>query len=213
MSPRPRPATVAPRALATAILLASALAMTACTSGGGSVASPIPAGSAPAGSAPSGSVPAGSVPAGSVPAASLAVGPQVGMVAPALSLVDFDGKPVTLADYAGKPVVLNYWASWCGPCRDEFPELKAALDAHGAEGLVVLGVLFKDDVAPARAFMEKQGATWPSLADPDNVGADTFRVVAPPTTFFIGRDGVVRDLQIGGMTADQLARHLETILQ
>jgi cytochrome c biogenesis protein CcmG/thiol:disulfide interchange protein DsbE len=135
------------------------------------------------------------------------------MVAPELALVDLDGKPVKLSDYAGKPVVLNYWASWCGPCRDEFPELKAALDAHAADGLVVLGVLFKDDVAPAKAFMEKHGATWTTLADPDNAAANAYRVVAPPTTFFIGRDGVVKDLQIGGMTGDQLTQHLGTILQ
>ena len=67
--------------------------------------------------------------------------PTVGSRAPGLALVDLDGKPVNLGDYAGKPVVLNYWASWCGPCRDEFPQLKAAEAAHAAEGLVILGVL------------------------------------------------------------------------
>ena len=151
------------------------------------------------------------VPAGS--GASVAVAPTVGSRAPGLALVDLDGKPVNLGDYAGKPVVLNYWASWCGPCRDEFPQLKAAEAAHAAEGLVILGVLFKDDTAPAKDFMAKQGATWTSLADPDGTGAAAYRVIAPPTTFFIGRDGIVRDLQVGGMTADQLARHLGTILQ
>ena len=139
--------------------------------------------------------------------------PTVGSRAPGLALVDLDGKPVRLSDYAGKPVVLNYWASWCGPCRDEFPALKDALSAHAADGLVVLGVLFKDDAAPAKDFMSKQGATWTSLADPDGVGAAAYRVVAPPTTFFIDRDGIVRDVQVGGMTPDQLTRHLGTILQ
>jgi cytochrome c biogenesis protein CcmG/thiol:disulfide interchange protein DsbE len=137
----------------------------------------------------------------------------VGALAPALALVDLDGKPVSLADLRGRPVVLNFWASWCGPCRDEFPELKAAVDAHAADGLAVVGVLFKDDVAPARDFMTKMGATWPSLADPDGVGANAYRVIAPPTTFFIDRDGVVRDLQLGGMSAEQLDRHLSMIIQ
>jgi cytochrome c biogenesis protein CcmG/thiol:disulfide interchange protein DsbE len=77
----------------------------------------------------------------------------------------------------------------------------------------VVGVLFKDDVAPAKDFMDKMGASWTSLADPDGVGAAAYRVIAPPTTFFIDRDGVVRDLQLGGMTAEQLDRHLATILQ
>ncbi len=145
-------------------------------------------------------------------AASPAVGPELGSLAPGLALADLDGKPVSLADYRGRPVVLNYWASWCGPCRDEFPALKAAQEAHAAAGLAVLGVLFKDDVAPARDFVAKEGATWTTLADPDGTGAAAFRVVAPPTTFFIDGDGVVRALQVGGMTPDQLDRHLGTIL-
>jgi cytochrome c biogenesis protein CcmG/thiol:disulfide interchange protein DsbE len=165
-------------------------------------------------------VPAGSPAGGSsapgvsaAPGAGVPTGPSVGSRAPDLALTDLDGKPVRLSDYAGKPVVLNYWASWCGPCRDEFPELRDALAAHATDGLVVLGVLFKDDTAPAKDFMAKQGAAWTSLADPDGAGAAAYRVVAPPTTFFIGRDGIVRDLQVGGMTADQLTRHLGTILQ
>ncbi len=148
MSLRPRRAARAARPAppALALVVVAALALAGCTSGG--------AGS-PAGAAAE--APASAAPGASAPAASLAVGPQVGMVAPDLALVDLDGKPVKLSDYAGKPVVLNYWASWCGPCRDEFPELKAALEAHAADGLVVLGVLFKDDIAPAKAFMESAG--------------------------------------------------------
>ncbi len=141
------------------------------------------------------------------------IAPQVGALAPALSLTDLDGRPVTLADFRGRPVVLNYWASWCEPCRDEFPELRDALAAHASDGLAVVGVLFKDDVAPAKDFMQKMSATWPSLADPDGVGAAAYRVIAPPTTYFIDRDGVVQDVQLGGMTAEQLDRHLSTILQ
>ncbi len=164
-------------------------------------------------SGPSGSAPAGTSPAGSMPASSVAVGPEVGALAPDLVLTDLDGKPFRLSDLRGRPVVLNYWASWCGPCRDEFPELKAALEAHGTAALAVVGVLFKDDPGPARDFMAKEGATWTSLADPDGTGAAAYRVVAPPTTFFIDAEGVVRDMQIGGMTGEQLDRHLETILR
>lgn len=183
--------------------------LTAACSITGSSAAPL---AGPGSAAPGSSTP-GSAGPGSAAPGSLSVAPTVGSLAPDISLVDLDGKPVSLADYRGKPVVLNYWASWCGPCRDEFPELKAALAAHAADGLVVLGVLFKDDVAPAKDFMAKQGATWATLADQDGVAATAYRVVAPPTTFFIGPDGVIRDLQVGAMTADQLARHLGTILQ
>jgi cytochrome c biogenesis protein CcmG, thiol:disulfide interchange protein DsbE len=182
------------------LAVASTLLAAACsaTGAGPAASSPAPSGAGGSGTAP--------------PAASLAVAPTVGSLAPDIALTDLDGKPVVLADFRGKPVVLNYWASWCGPCRDEFPELKAALDAHAADDLVVLGVLFKDDVAPAQDFVAKQAATWTTIADPDGVAAAAYRVVAPPTTFFIDRDGVVRDLQVGGMTAEQLDGHLGTIL-
>jgi cytochrome c biogenesis protein CcmG/thiol:disulfide interchange protein DsbE len=180
-------------------LVASVLVVAACSTSG-------------AGSAVPATAPSGVDGAGTAPPASLAVAPTVGSLAPDIALTDLDGKPVALADFRGKPVVLNYWASWCGPCRDEFPELKAALEAHAADGLVVLGVLFKDDVAPAKDFMAKQGATWTTLADPDGAAAASYRVVAPPTTFFIDGAGVVRDLQVGGMTAEQLDGHLRTIL-
>jgi cytochrome c biogenesis protein CcmG/thiol:disulfide interchange protein DsbE len=177
------------------LALAASLVAAACTAGSTA---------APAGSP--------GIAGSGAPAASVPVAPTVGSRAPDLALMDLDGKPVRLADYAGRPVVLNYWASWCGPCREEFPALRDALSAHGAEGLTVLGVLFKDDAAPAKDFMTKQSATWTSLADPDGRGAAAYRVVAPPTTFFIDRDGIVRDLQVGGMTPDQLTRHLGTIL-
>lgn len=148
------------------------------------------------------------------PEATEAATVRVGQLAPALSGVGLDGSPLSLADYRGRPVIVNFWASWCGPCKDEFPLLREALAAHAADGLAIVGVLFKDDPGPAAAFVASQGASWPTVTDPDGTAAATWKVVAPPQTYFIDRSGVVRERQIGEVRdRAELERLLATILK
>ena len=138
----------------------------------------------------------------------------VGQPAPPLVGVDLDGRTVDLAALRGRPVIVNFWGSWCTPCRDEFPLLAAGLDRHRGDGLAIIGVLFKDDPGPARAFIARMGAGWPSVADPDGAFARAYRVVAPPQTYFIDRDGVVRSFQVGEVAdAAELEAHLAEILR
>ena len=127
----------------------------------------------------------------------------VGSPAPAVVGTSLDGSTVSLASLKGHPVVVNFWASWCVPCRDEFPMFRDELARRGAsDGLVVLGVLYKDEADLAKSFVADFGATWPTVTDPDGKIADAYRIAAPPQTFFVDREGVIRAVQIGAMTAD-----------
>jgi cytochrome c biogenesis protein CcmG, thiol:disulfide interchange protein DsbE len=139
--------------------------------------------------------------------------PFVGKPAPALVGTTLDGAAFDLAAHKGSPVLVNFWASWCGPCREEFPFLEDAAKRHAAEGLVVVGSLYKDDADPARAFVAQQGATWPTVTDPDRSIGGAWKVLGPPQTFFIDRDGIVRDVQVGQVRdAAELDRLLASIL-
>jgi cytochrome c biogenesis protein CcmG/thiol:disulfide interchange protein DsbE len=73
-----------------------------------------------------------------------APGAVIGASAPEFALADLDGNPVRLSDLRGRPVIINFWASWCGPCVEEFPLLERALDEHRSEGLAVVGIVFND---------------------------------------------------------------------
>jgi peroxiredoxin len=125
------------------------------------------------------------------------IGPTVGS-APVFALGTLDGETVTSADLRGRVVVVNFWATWCGPCRIEIPALQALHERRAQDGVVVLGVSM--DVAGERVvtpYLQARGVTYPvALATPEARRAFG-GIDALPTTFVIGRDGTVRHRVVG----------------
>lgn len=138
----------------------------------------------------------------------------VGEPAPGFDLEALDGNGrVRLEDFAGKPLIVNFWASWCVPCRKEFPEFEAAQERYGDDGLEIVGITFKDLPRDARAFAEDQGATW-TLADGgqgDPVGR-AYGVRAVPQTFFVDRDGTIVSRYFGNPPGNEFDEQIQSIL-
>lgn len=139
---------------------------------------------------------------------------QPGSKAPDFDLPGIDGGRVRLADYAGRPVVLNFWASWCFPCRKEFPELRRIAADYRDDGLAVIGVTFRDIDADSRRFVESMDATWPQASggrgDPV---AGEYGVISPPQTFFIAPDGTIAARSYGALSNRELRRQVDRLLQ
>ena len=132
-----------------------------------------------------------------------------GRPAPALALTDLDGKTWTLAACKGRPVMLNFWASWCEPCRAEMPSLELLATRHERAGLVVLAVNYKEPVPTIQRFLEALPFSLPILLDRDGDAASAWTPRVFPTTVLIGRDGVPRQSVVGELDwMDDTARAL-----
>lgn len=130
-------------------------------------------------------------------------------VAPNFKLPDLfdDTLTVALADYAGFPVVLNFWASWCVPCKDEMPALESAYLNYQDQGLIVLGInqLYIDDLEAAQGFVTDLHLTFPIIADKTGqVSEQKYGVIGLPTSVFIKPNGEIAHVQIGQMTDEQI---------
>ena len=137
--------------------------------------------------------------------------PLVGKPAPPFSLATLDGGRVSLAELRGRPVIVNFWASWCVPCRAEAPLLQAASVDYASRGLVVLGVIYEDSAENARAFMRQYGQTYAGLLDPDGRTALNYGVFGIPETYFIDPAGRILSKETGQLDAASLARQAEAI--
>jgi len=133
----------------------------------------------------------------------------VGRPAPAFQLQSLAGGAVSLADYKGRPVIVNFWATWCEPCKQEMPALQAEADA--TPDLVVLGVDNVESAVKVRPFVEQLGLRFPILLDQDGSVVERYQVTGLPTTFFIDRAGVLRSIYRGPLTPDTLRENVARI--
>lgn len=159
-------------------------------------------------------VPMGRTPSGSPPASEVVVGgsPLLGKPLPDIELRDIDGNLVRVADFQGRPLIVNIWASWCVPCREEFPLLVGAHGEYRDRDLAIVGIIRRDSPESAARFAADQGATWPMLLDPDETAFRSLIGIGVPQTYFVDVDGVVRWVNLGPFSADGLAYGIARIL-
>jgi cytochrome c biogenesis protein CcmG/thiol:disulfide interchange protein DsbE len=132
--------------------------------------------------------------------------------APDFEITSFDGETIRLSDLKGKGVVLNFWASWCVPCRDEAPLFEATWQREKDNGIVFIGMDYLDQDHAAKAFLAEFGVTYPNGADLQSAAARKYGITGVPETFFIAPDGVIRSHFISPITSQaELDRRLDEI--
>ncbi len=127
-------------------------------------------------------------------AACLDTAPQVGKLAPSFELPDVNGKKVTLSEYKGKVILINFWATWCVPCKAEMPSLNNLFLAFKNDGFIVLSISVDSSEKPVQSFLKDKAISFPVLMDKEQeVYFDLYGVLGLPTSFLIDRDGIVRE--------------------
>ncbi len=137
----------------------------------------------------------------------------VNALAPDVIMTYDDGRVTRLSDLRGKPVLINFWATWCGPCRFEMPEIVKAYERHKGEGLVVLGVNVEEGPQEVKDFAKAFQITFPITLDTRGQVIDAYGVRAMPTSIFIDREGIIRARWQGALTDNQLEERLRLILR
>jgi thiol-disulfide isomerase/thioredoxin len=130
------------------------------------------------------------------------------------SLSLLEGETKSLGSYKGKVVFLNFWATWCGPCRVEMPSIESLYNKYSDKGLEILAVNCSEDQATVRSFMKNEGFTFPALLDLDGRVSLNYGVQSIPTTFLIDRDGMIVLRLVGSIDWDTPKIHaaLESLL-
>lgn len=137
--------------------------------------------------------------------------------APDFTVIDKDGKSISLSDFSGNPIVVNFWASWCGPCKSEMPDYEEMYREYSEKGVVFMMVNMTDGsretVRTAQNFIISKGYTFPVYFDTLFSAANAYRVSSIPYSVFINRDGKIVYSRLGIIDADAIEKNLEKIMK
>ncbi|RUS48134.1 redoxin domain-containing protein [Cohnella sp. AR92] len=137
-----------------------------------------------------------------------------GQEAPAFTLADLDGTVHDLDSYKGKPLVLNFWGTFCPPCRNEMPALQHEYEKWKDQGLELVGINLSEDRISVRQFAASVGARFPILLDRNKKTEKRYGLKEYPTTFFIAPDGQIQDIVIGGpMTEEDIDARIKRLFE
>lgn len=142
--------------------------------------------------------------------------PQVGDPAPNFTLKTLDGREVALADFKGQPVLINFWASWCPPCRAEMPDLVRAYESNKTQDFTILGIdlTFQDSLPDVQAFVKEFNMTFPVLLDETgDVAQNRYGIRGIPYSVFVDRNGRISAVRIGAMSPATINRFVADIVQ
>lgn len=141
---------------------------------------------------------------------------RVGSLAPDFTLLNLQGTPLSLNMFRGSVVLINFWTTWCPPCRLEMPALQLAYEKYRDQGFTVLGVNWTrvDDLELVEPFTHELGLTFPIVLDASGeVSEDLYNIIGLPTSIFVGRDGTVREIFIGPLLIETLETKIQTLLE
>lgn len=138
--------------------------------------------------------------------------PANGYTAPDFTLKSLTGEEVTLSQFRGKPVLINFWATWCPPCKYELPLLQKTHETY-KDQLVMLGVDVAEELSVVRLKVREFSLTYTNLLDSDRKVTSLYRVSAYPTSFFLDKDGVIRQLVSGAVNEETIQPYLDKILK
>ncbi|MGX1902052.1 peroxiredoxin family protein [Thermolongibacillus altinsuensis] len=140
----------------------------------------------------------------------VATGAKIGMKAPDFALQTLDGQTLRLSDLHGKPVIVNFWATWCPPCRAEMPDMQKFYEKyHKKMEIVAVNLMVRDSREKVDAFIKEYGLTFPVVLDTKGAAMKQYEIQPIPTSFIIDKDGIIRDKFVGPMPYKKMVEYME----